>query len=148
MKLCKEIEHDIAVLLEDMAQSLGTDAAGFAVVNGDDSIGYCALYNIADHLGKLSVSKGIDVLGMVLATRKTTIINDYASFPKAISAWIQVGARSVASAPVLVNGNLVGAMTALSIDKSRDFSQNDIETIEAFAGRAASLLAIAMSRQT
>ncbi|MDI6815920.1 MAG: GAF domain-containing protein [Actinomycetota bacterium] len=148
MKLCKEIEPQIAELLERMAQSLGTDAAGFAVVNGDESIGYCALYNIADHMGKLSVSKGIDVLGMVLATQKTTVIDDYASFPKAISAWIQVGARSVASAPVLVNGNLVGAMTALSIDKARSFSQTDVETIEAFAGRAASLLEVAMSRQT
>ncbi|HCG98395.1 MAG: hypothetical protein A2074_03350 [Candidatus Aquicultor primus] len=148
MKLCKEIEPQIAELLESMAQSLGTDAAGFAVVNGDESIGYCALYNIADHMGKLSVSKGIDVLGMVLATQKTTVIDNYESFPKAISAWIQVGARSVASAPVLVNGNLVGAMTALSIDKKRNFSQADVETIEAFAGRAASLLEVAMSRQT
>lgn len=146
MKLCKEIEPEIAALLENMAQSLGTEAAGFAVVNGDESIGYCALYNIADHMGKLSVSKGIDVLGMVLATKETTIINDYASFPKAISAWIQVGARSVASAPVLVKGDLVGAMTVLSIDKARNFSKDDVETIEEFAERAASLLEVAMAR--
>lgn len=147
MKLCKEIEPEIAALLENMAQSVGAEAAGFAVVNGDESIGYCALYNIADHMEKLSVSKGIDVLGMVLATKETTIIDDYAKFPKAISAWIQVGARSVASAPVLVKGNLVGAMTVLSIDKARNFSKNDVATIEEFAGRAASLLEVAMARR-
>jgi len=140
MKLCEKLQPQIAKLLESMAHSVGSEAAGFAIVNNDESIGYCALYNVADHLGKLSVSKGIDILGMVLATEQTTVIDDYARFPKAVSAWIQVGAQSACSAPVVVDGELVGAVTALSIDKKRHFTTEAVKKIEEYAGCVALLV--------
>ena len=99
MNLCEKIRPEIVKLLEAMARRVGSDAAGFAVVTGDDTIGYCALHNVMDHLGKLTVSKGIDVVGTVLATQKPTIVDNYPAFPKAVSAWVQVGAKSVASVP-------------------------------------------------
>lgn len=138
--LCKKLEPEIARILEDMAKHLESDAAGFALVNNDSSIGYCALYNIVDYLGKLTVSKGIDVVGMVLATEKPIIIDDYPAFSKAVSAWVQIGTKSVASVPVLVEGRLAGAITALNINEKRHFSQDDVEEIERFAEKIASLL--------
>ncbi|MBE0446670.1 MAG: GAF domain-containing protein [Actinobacteria bacterium] len=141
--LCKELESEIARILEDMAKHLNSDAAGFAMVNDDESIGYCALYNVVNYLGKLTVSKGIDVVGMVLATKKPIIIDDYPSFSKAVSAWVQIGTRSVASVSVLIEGRLAGAVTVLSINKKRHFSQDDIEEIERYAEKIIALLELA-----
>jgi len=140
MKLCKKIEPEIAKVLEEMAKDLDVDASGFAMVNDDESIGYCALYNVVDHLGKLTVSKGIDVVGVVLATQKPTVIDDYPSFPKAVSAWVQIGTKSAASVPVLFDERLIGAVTALSIDKKRTFSGSDVAVIEKYAERISSVL--------
>jgi GAF domain-containing protein len=145
--LCKKLEPEIARILEDMAKHLGSDAAGFALVNGDESIGYCALYNIVNYMGKLTVSKGVDVVGMVLATETPIIIDDYPAFSKAISAWVQLGTKSVASVPVSVKGRLTGAVTALSIDKQRYFSRDDVGKIQRYAEKIASLLEAAITEQ-
>lgn len=143
MGVCKDREPEIVKILEDMSKYLLVDAAGFAKVNSDRSIGYCALYNVVSHLEKLTVSAGIDVIGMVVTTQKPVVIDDYPAFPKAVSAWIQIGMRSVVSVPVFIDGELIGAVTALSISERRHFSQSDIETIEGYADKIALLMSTA-----
>lgn len=140
MNVCKKLKPEMARLLEGLTKSLDVDAAGFAVVNDDESIGYCALFNVIDYMEKLTVSKGIDIVGAVLATQKPIAIDDYPSFPKAVSAWVQVGTQSAASAPVMLDGKLVGALTALSVNKKRHFTQEDIAEIERYTAKVSSLL--------
>jgi GAF domain-containing protein len=89
----------------------------------------------------VDIRPGEGLGGQVILTRRPMICNDYLNDPKALGVAKRVGLRVGIAAPLVRDGELLGAIMIGSRDPSLQFTDADAEALEVLAGVAASVVA-------
>jgi PAS domain S-box-containing protein len=76
------------------------------------------------------------VAAIALRGGQPVIVNDYATWPGAIPAWLEIGVVSVIAVPVLVSGRAIGVL-AFWAHEPREFTPKDAEVALMLAGQVA-----------
>jgi GAF domain-containing protein len=89
----------------------------------------------------VDIRPGEGLGGRAIVSRRPVISNDYANDPHALGVARRVGLRSGIAAPLLCDGEILGALMIGTRDPSVTFSDEDAEALEILAGVAASVVA-------
>jgi GAF domain-containing protein len=89
----------------------------------------------------VDIRPGEGLGGQVIVTRRPAISNDYLHDPQALGVAKRVGLRAGVAAPLLWDGELLGAIMIGSRDPEIRFTEEDAEALEVLAGVAASVVA-------
>ena len=99
-------------------------------------ITYPYLHHLPPALTDVTVSKGKGLSGKVMTTGRPTVIDDYKTYPGAIPAFVQAGLASVMAVPIGSGERIFGALSVLSINKTRGFSDRDMAILTAIGRQA------------
>lgn len=89
----------------------------------------------------VDIHPGEGLGGHVILTRRPMFSNDYMNDPKALGVAQRVGLRVGIAAPMVREGELLGAIMIGSRDPSLQFTDEDAEALEILAGVASSVVA-------
>lgn len=85
----------------------------------------------------LRLPKEEGIAGLIVRTGQPQIVREYASWPERCKVLAESGLRSVAGAPLWIEGAVEAVLIVGSLTSTRDFSSTDIEILQRFASQAA-----------
>ena len=83
---------------------------------------------------------GQGVAGRAAAQRRVVILNDYQTESGDETPAGKAGVRAAIGAPLIADGELLGAVTANTSDSGKHFDESDRQVFELFAGQVAALI--------
>jgi GAF domain-containing protein len=89
----------------------------------------------------LDIRPGEGLGGLAIVTRRPAISNDYENDPQALVAVRGAGLRAGIAAPMIQDGELLGAIMLASRDPAVWFTEDDAEALEILASVASSVVA-------
>ena len=107
-------------LLEDTGQVLGRDADAGVIAFLDeerDVITYPYLHNMPLELAEVTLPRGAGLAGQVMVSGHPTVVEDYASYPEAVEAFVRAGLASVVAVPIVSGDRVFGALLVFSLKK-------------------------------
>lgn len=140
-----ELARVLPTVVELAEELVDADAGVIALLDEErNEITYPYLHKIPQELAKVTVPRGHGLAGQVMNSGCPTIVDDYASYPEAVEAFVEAGLASVVAVPIVSGDRVFGALSVFSLNTRRRFSQRD-EALIAGIGRQAGI-AIANAR--
>ena len=148
LRLGKSLEHlatNIASETEPMAlyRTIARSAllladAHHATVNvrRGDEFYIAAGAGTGDRVVGVHAPSGVGIVGAVLRTRATVIVDDYAKDPTAVPAVRDVGVRALIGVPIFLHGEFAATLTVGRL-AARPFDADDRAALEGLASHAA-----------
>jgi signal transduction histidine kinase len=99
-------------------------------------IRYPYLYQLPPELADVTVSKGEGLSGQVMITGEPMVIDNYATYPKAIPAFVEAGLASVTVVPIVSGERTFGALSVFSIHEAKAFSRREVAILTAMGRQA------------
>jgi signal transduction histidine kinase len=113
------------------------DAGVIALLDEERNvITYPYLHNVSPELSEVTVARGEGLAGEVMASGRPVIVEDYATYPKAVEAFVQADLASVVAAPILSGDRVFGALLVFSLRARKRFSQRDMALVEGVGRQA------------
>jgi signal transduction histidine kinase len=140
-QITAELELDrVLIKVIQVAEELtGADGGGIALFDrGGESIHYPYLHHLPQELADVTFSKEEGVAGEVMGTGSPVVVGDYQAYPSAIPAFAEAGLVSVVAVPIVSGGRVFGALSLVSTDRAKRFSDSDV-AILASIGRQAGI---------
>ena len=132
-----ELDRVLPKVMEIAADLVGADGAVMALLDEEQNIlRYPYVHHLPPELGDVTVSKGEGLSGQVMATGKPIVIDKYAAYRHAIPAFVEAGLTSVATVPVGSGERIFGALSILSIDQAKAYSNREIALLTAIGRQA------------
>ncbi|MGA8904161.1 MAG: PAS domain S-box protein, partial [Candidatus Bathyarchaeia archaeon] len=135
--------HDLPELLnsivERAARLLGATSGGMYLCDSEKQEARCVVsYNTATNTVGTVIKYGEGAAGIVAATGKPLIIDDYRTWPGRAAIYEKDQPfSSVLSAPMIWQGQVTGVIHVLDNKEARHFTQADLELLALFANHAA-----------
>jgi signal transduction histidine kinase len=130
-----ELDRILPQVLEIAEELVGADGGGVALFDRENKhIHYPYLHNLSPGLADVPIFQGQGVAGEVIVTGRPAVIEDYHAYSGAIPAFSEAGIASVVAVPIVSGDQLFGALTLVSLDQAKHFSDRDV-TILAGIGR-------------
>jgi len=101
-----------------------------------NQITYPYLHQLPPELSQVTVARDQSLSGEVISSGKPTVIDDYRTYPRAVPEFVEAGLTSVAVVPIVRGGRTFGALSVLSLHKTKCFSQRDIAILTAIGRQA------------
>jgi signal transduction histidine kinase len=143
IKVTKEVTSELELdrvlpkvmeIAVDLAQG---DGGAIALLDEERNvIRYPYLYQLPPELADVTVSKGEGLSGQVMITGEPMVMDNYATYPRAIPAFVEAGLASVATVPIVSGERTFGALSVLSIDEVKAFSRREVAILTAIGRQA------------
>jgi signal transduction histidine kinase len=134
-----ELDRVLPKVIKIAVDVLGTDGGVLALLDKERNvITYPYLHQLPPELADVTVTKGEGLSGEVMTTGHPTVIDNYQTYPRAIPAFVKAGLASVAVVPIVSGDRTFGALSVLSINDVRSFSERDMIILTAI-GRVAAI---------
>ncbi len=134
-----ELELD-RVLPKIMEIAVGvTDTEGGVVALLDEErsvITYPYLHHLPQDLAEVTVAKGEGLSGEVMTTGRPTVIDNYQAYPRGVPAFVEAGLTSVAVVPIVSGDRTFGALSVLSLNARKSFSDREVAILTAIGRQA------------
>ena len=140
-KLSSELELDriLPKVLQIAEELIGADGGVIALLDRESNlIGYPYLHNLPRKLAGVTVPKGKGLAGEVMTTGRSVVIADYPAYTGALPDFVEVGVTSIVAVPIVSGDQPFGALSLVSLNKSKGFSDRDV-TILAGIGHQAGI---------
>jgi signal transduction histidine kinase/prepilin signal peptidase PulO-like enzyme (type II secretory pathway) len=140
-KLSSELELDriLPKVLQIAEELIGADGGVIALLDRESNlIGYPYLHNLPRKLEDVTVPKGKGLAGEVMTTGRSVVIADYPAYTGALPDFVEVGVTSIVAVPIVSGDQPFGALSLVSLNKAKSFSDRDI-TILAGIGHQAGI---------
>lgn len=136
LNLSLNLDVILSTLVQKTAEALAVPACLVGLVTGEE-LAVNNFYNIRPEIAsQIRFKKGEAWLGKVWATGRPVVVPDLlatATYPHLVEA---VGAKAMAAAPILLQGQVIGVICAYS-QEAGDFTRDTVTMLEAFAAQAA-----------
>jgi two-component system sensor histidine kinase DegS len=130
-----ELDRVLTKVIQIAEELTGADGGGIALFDREsESIRYPYLHNLPRELAGVTFLKGEGAAGEVMNTGSPVIVGDYQAYPSAIPAFVEAGLTSVVAVPIVSGDRVFGAMSLVSTDRTKHFSDSDV-TILTSIGR-------------
>lgn len=132
-----ELERVLPKVMEIAVRLVDADGGVVALLDEERNlITYPYLHHLPPELADLTVSKGEGLSGEVMTTGRPAMIDDYQAYPRAIPAFVQAGLASVTAVPITSGDRVFGALSVLSVNEARAFSEQDVAMLTAIGRQA------------
>lgn len=132
-----ELDRVLPKVMEIAADMAGADGGVIALLDEEQNvIRYPYVHHLPPELVDVTVSRGEGLSGQVMATGEPTIIDNYAACEHAVPAFVDAGLTSVAIVPVVSGERIFGALSVLSINEARAYSDREIALLKAIGRQA------------
>ncbi|MFO7741121.1 MAG: GAF domain-containing protein [Anaerolineae bacterium] len=132
-----ELDRVLPKVMEIAVDLAGADGGVIALLDEDRNIiRYPYVHRLPPELVDVTVSKGEGLSGQVTMTGQPMVIDNYRAYPKAVPAFAEAGLMSVVTVPVVSGDRIFGALSVLSIDEARAFSDRDVALLTAIGRQA------------
>ena len=101
-----------------------------------NQITYPYLYRLPPELSQITASREQSLSGQVIGSGRPTVIDDYRTYPRAVPGFVAAGLTSVAVVPIVRGDRTFGALSVLSLHKTKSFSKRDIAILTAIGRQA------------
>jgi signal transduction histidine kinase len=133
-----ELDRVLPKVMQIAVDVLDTDGGILALLDEERNvITYPYLHHLPPALADVTVSKGEGLSGEVMTTSRPTVIDDYQAYPRAVPAFVEAGLASVAAVPIASGDRTFGALSILSINEAKSFSERDMTILTAIGRQAA-----------
>lgn len=139
MEVTSELELDrvLPKVMQIAVNIAGTDGGIVALLDEERNvISYPYLNRLPPNLADVTVSKGEGLSGEVMTTGRPTVIDNYQTYHQAVPAFVDAGLASVAVVPISSGERAFGALSVLSINEAKSFSERDIAILTAIGRQA------------
>ncbi len=132
-----ELDRVLPKVMEIAVDLVGADGGVIALLDEERNIiRYPYVHHLSPELADVTVSKGEGLSGQVMMTGEPMVIDNYQAYPKAVPAFVEAGLMSVAIVPVVTGDRTFGALSVLSINDTKAFSERDIRLLTAIGRQA------------
>lgn len=138
-KITSELELDkiLSKVLQIAGDLVDADGGVIALFDREkNSIRYPHLHNLPEELARVTVSKGTGLAGDVMTLGRPLVIKNYPKYDNAVPAFVEAGVISLAGVPLVSGDQLFGALTVLSLNRTRDFSERDVAILTGIGRQA------------
>jgi signal transduction histidine kinase len=87
-------------------------------------------------LAEVTVSKEEGLSGEVISTGRPTVIDNYQTYHRRIPEFVEAGLTSVAVVPIVSGERRFGALSILSLNETKSFSERDLAILTAIGRQA------------
>jgi len=134
-----ELDKVLPKVMQIAERLVGADGGIVALWDEERNvITYPYLHNLPRELADVTVFKGEGLSGEVMTAGRPTVIDNYQTYAGAVPAFVQAGLVSVAAVPIVSGERTFGALSVLSLDEAKGFSDRDV-TILTGIGREAGI---------
>jgi signal transduction histidine kinase len=132
-----ELDRILPKVMQIAVDIVETDGGVIALLDEvRNVITYPYLYRLPQELADVTVSKGEGLSGEVMTTGKPTVIDNYKAYGRAVPAFVNAGLTSVTVVPIVSGDRTFGALSILSINKVKSFSERDVAILTAIGRQA------------
>lgn len=132
-----ELDRVLPKVMEIAVDLAGADGGVIALLDEERNIiRYPYIHRLPPELVDVTVSKGEGLSGEVMTTGEPMVIDNYEAYVNAVPAFVEAGLMSVATVPVVSGDRTFGALSVLSIDEAKAFSDRDLALLTAIGRQA------------
>jgi signal transduction histidine kinase len=132
-----ELDRVLPKVMEIAVNLAQADGGVVALLDEERNvIRYPYVHRLPPELADVTVSKGEGLAGQVMVTGEPMVIDNYATYPKAVPAFVEAGLASVAALPIVSGERTFGALSVLSIDEAKAFSRREVDILTAIGRQA------------
>ena len=132
-----ELDRVLPKIMHIAVDVTGTDGGIFALLDDERNvITYPYVENLPPGLADVTVSKEEGISGEVIGTGRPTVIDDYKTYPQRVPAFAEAGLTSVATVPIVSGDRTFGALSVLSIEQAKGFSEREMAILTAIGRQA------------
>jgi two-component system sensor histidine kinase DegS len=130
-----ELDRVLTKVIQIAEELVGADGGGIALFDRG-SVRYPYLHNLPQELADVTFSKEEGVAGAVMSTGGPVIVEDYQAYPSVIPAFAEVGLTGVVGVPIVSGDRIFGALSLVSTDKAKRFSDGDVAILTSIGRQA------------
>ncbi|MBN1811519.1 MAG: GAF domain-containing sensor histidine kinase [Anaerolineae bacterium] len=132
-----ELDRVLTKVIQVAEELTGAGGGGIALFDRErENIRYPYLHNLPQELAEVSFSREEGVAGEVMSTGSPVIVGDYQTYPSVIQAFAETGLTSVVAVPIVSGDRVFGALSLVSTDKAKRFSDSDIAILTSIGRQA------------
>jgi signal transduction histidine kinase len=132
-----ELDRVLPKVMEIAVDLAKADGGVVALLDEERNvIRYPYVHQLPPELADVTVSKGEGLSGQVMITGEPMVIDNYATYPKAVPAFVDAGLASVAALPIVSGERIFGVLSVLSIDEAKAFSRREVAILTAIGRQA------------
>ncbi|MGD2143811.1 MAG: GAF domain-containing protein [Anaerolineae bacterium] len=132
-----ELDRVLPKVMQIAVDLAGADGGVIALLDEERNvIRYPYLHHLPPELADVTVSKGEGLSGQVMITGEPMVIDNYETYRKAIPAFVEAGLTSVANVPIVSGERTFGALSVLSINEAKAFSEREMAILTAIGRQA------------
>lgn len=132
-----ELDRVLPKIMEIAVDIVKTDGGIVALLDeARNVVTYPYLHHLPAELASVTVTRSEGVSAEVMSTGKPTVIDNYKAYPRAVDAFVQAGLTSIATVPIISSDRVFGALSVLTIDKPKGFSERDVAILTAIGRQA------------
>jgi sigma-B regulation protein RsbU (phosphoserine phosphatase) len=133
-------EDVLDMVLEEAVRSVGGDTGTMLIWN-DQRRALVPIRNTVPTASEYTILKpGQGVAGRAIQQMQVTVLDDYQRESGDETPAGKTGVRAAIGAPLVADGQLLGAVTANTLDPHKRFDEADVQVFELYAGQAAAIL--------
>lgn len=119
------------------AKLVDADAGAIALrTPGSTAMTYPYLYNVPEWLRSQQAARGEGLAWEVVERGETIMLSDYAQYPQALPAWVEIGVKATITVPIMVGATCFGALGLFGLTSETTFSDHDVAMAEAVGRQA------------
>jgi signal transduction histidine kinase len=132
-----ELERVLPKIMHIAVEVAGADGGIIALLDEERNvITYPYVENLPPDLAEVTVSKEEGISGEVISTGRPTVIDNYKTYRQRVPAFAEAGLTSVATVPIVSGDRTFGALSVLSIDQAKGYSDRDLAILTAIGRQA------------
>jgi|Deesub1362A_J573_1020465.scaffolds.fasta_scaffold00004_376 PAS domain S-box-containing protein len=133
-----DLEEVLHRITKSAAELINGDGASIAILDEEKGvITYPHHYRMPEKLKKVVARKGEGLASQVIETKKSIILNDYPSHPRALKEFVDAGLKVLIAVPLISKGKAFGTLGVFGLKEESEFSEHDMELLEGVGKEAA-----------
>lgn len=132
-----ELDRVLPKIMHIAVDVAGADGGIIALLDEERNvITYPYVENLPPDLAEVTVSKEEGISGEVIRSGRPTVIDNYKTYRQRVPAFAEAGLTSVATVPIVSGDRTFGALSVLSIDQAKGYSDRDLAILTAIGRQA------------
>ena len=132
-----ELDRVLPKIMHIAVDVAGADGGIIALLDDERNvITYPHVENLPPDLADVTVSKEEGISGEVISSGRPTVIDNYKIYPQRVPAFAEAGLTSVATVPIVSGDRTFGALSVLSIDQAKGYSERELAILTAIGRQA------------
>ncbi|MEJ2207614.1 MAG: GAF domain-containing protein [Anaerolineae bacterium] len=132
-----ELDRVLPKIMEIAVGVTGKEGGVVALLDEERGvITYPYLHHLPPDLADVTVAKGEGLSGEVMTTGRPTVIDNYQTYPRGVPAFAEAGLRSACVVPIISSDRTFGALSVLSLNEQKSFSEREVAILTAIGRQA------------